>query len=293
MILGFSNRDGTRCRWFRKSGREWRKMRVENDRGRRRARSVFRSPRCCRWQTSFGLFAGCRRKDGFHSRDRLVVISEDLILSDRTGSLDLFSLFMRQCTSLIMTPDPLEIVRTISRRSPNRFESVSIFGNRSIHVRDAVCSFSSSTIVDVDIDGLEVRMRGCGLSDTGGTFRHEEFEDFAVLTERVWSFQLLKGILIRYLGRHTLYVHLSSLSHPNVGFELNPLSLVFSPLVSQLLCRLQPFHFVWLDRLEFDRSIIVRSSTGRATIIQVLLDVMVAESTDLVTTRTRFEVEVG
>lgn len=263
-------------------------------------------------------------------------LSEDLILSDRTGSLDLFSLFMRQCTSLIMTPDPLEIVRTISRRSPNRFESVSIFGNRSIHVRDAVCSFSSSTIVDVDIDGLEVRMRGCGLSDTGGTFRHEEFEDFAVLTERVWSFQLLKGILIRYLGRHTLYVHLSSLSHPNVGFELNPLSLVFSPLVSQLLCRLQPFHsidrhesvrmssnhvdeeyvLVWLDRLEFDRSIIVRSSTGRATIIQVLLDVMVAESTDLyngqnaiqskrlrvrtreartnlVTTRTRFEVEVG
>jgi hypothetical protein len=81
-----------------------------------------------------------------------------------------------------------------------------------------------------------------GLSDVRGSFRHEELEDFAVLTEGIWTLQLLKRIFVGDLGRHTLNVYLSSLPHSNIGFELNPLRFVLSPLVSQLLCCLQPLH---------------------------------------------------
>lgn len=191
MILGFANRDCSRSGRFRESCREWRKMGIENDRSRRRSRCVFRRPGSGRRQACFGKFSSCRRKNCLCSGDDFVVESKDFVFREWSGSFDLLSLLMCQCTAIVVTSYTLEVVRAIPRRPEDRFQLVPIFRNRSINVRDAVGGFGCSSVVDVDVHGLIMRMCRNRLGDVRRSLRHEEFENFAVLTERIWTLQLL------------------------------------------------------------------------------------------------------
>ena len=104
---------------------------------------------------------------------------------------------MRLHTVLVVAFPTLEIRRAIASRSPDCFQFVPISGCRSINRCDAVGRFGRCSIVDVDVDGLIMWMRRGGLSDGRGAFRHEEFDDFSVLTELLHSLELIESLLHR------------------------------------------------------------------------------------------------
>lgn len=104
---------------------------------------------------------------------------------------------MRLHTVLIPTLPPLQISRTIPRRPPNGLQLVPIARRRSIDSGYTCGGFGRRAVVDVNVDGLVERVRGGWLSDGGGTFGHEELDDFAVLAELLGGFQLIEGLFVR------------------------------------------------------------------------------------------------
>lgn len=107
----------------------------------------------------------------------------DLLSRDWSRTLNLLPRLVRLHTVLVVALATLEVRRTVPRRPPDCLELVTVARRRTVHRCDARQGFGRRPVVDIDVDWLVVWMGGGRLGDGGGSLRHEELDDFPVLTE--------------------------------------------------------------------------------------------------------------
>lgn len=97
-------------------------------------------------------------------------------------------------TIIIVTVPALEICRTVPCGSPDGLQLVPVFRRRPIDGGYADRRLGGSTIIDVDVDRLIVRVGREGLGDGRGAFRHEQLDHFPVLSKVLDSLELIQSL---------------------------------------------------------------------------------------------------
>jgi hypothetical protein len=121
-------------------------------------------------------------------------LGEDLIPRQRPTTLNLPALLVSVVAIRQVTANPLEVVRAVLCRAPNRLKPVSFGSDGPVGSGNAMRGFGGGTVVDVDVHRLVVGRGDTLLRGERRPLRHEELENRSELAEVIRIFELGEGL---------------------------------------------------------------------------------------------------